>query len=60
MDSWQVWDARPISERKERTGRAPIGGIWVDHNMGDEASPNVRSRYVVRTSRSGRMARCLR
>eukprot|EP00969_Alexandrium_andersonii_P243642 10763529-Alexandrium_andersonii.AAC.1 len=48
MDSWQVWDVRRISARKECAGKAPIGGRWVDHNKCDEASPDVRSRRVAK------------
>eukprot|EP00969_Alexandrium_andersonii_P241208 10650044-Alexandrium_andersonii.AAC.1 len=29
MESWGVWDVRPISECLSRTGKRPIGGSWV-------------------------------
>eukprot|EP00969_Alexandrium_andersonii_P066525 2932502-Alexandrium_andersonii.AAC.1 len=32
MESWGVWDARPISECFSRRGKRPIGGRWVGHN----------------------------
>ena len=48
MESWHVWDVRPVAECWAATGRAPIGGRWVDHNKGDEQSPNVRSRWVAK------------
>eukprot|EP00969_Alexandrium_andersonii_P134430 5947596-Alexandrium_andersonii.AAC.1 len=28
MESWGVWDIRPISECLSRTGKKPIGGRW--------------------------------
>ena len=46
MKEWDVWDIVDISEAKQKTGRPPIGGRWVDHNKGDKDSPNIRSRYV--------------
>ena len=48
MQSWHVWDVRPIAECREVTGKAPIGGRWVDHNKGDAQNPNVRSRWVAK------------
>eukprot|EP00969_Alexandrium_andersonii_P202985 8969936-Alexandrium_andersonii.AAC.1 len=48
MESWGVWDGRPISERLSRAGKRPIGGRWVDHNKGDAESPNARSRYFAK------------
>eukprot|EP00969_Alexandrium_andersonii_P213794 9440964-Alexandrium_andersonii.AAC.1 len=48
MESWGVWDVRPISECLSRAGKKPIGGRWVDHNKGDSETPNVRSRYVAK------------
>eukprot|EP00975_Prorocentrum_lima_P052451 10995491-Prorocentrum_lima.AAC.1 len=48
MQSWQVWEVRPIAECREKTGKNPIGGRWVDHNKGDLKNPNVRSRYVAK------------
>eukprot|EP00969_Alexandrium_andersonii_P186628 8246058-Alexandrium_andersonii.AAC.1 len=50
MESWGVWDIRPISECSSRTGRKPIGGIWLDRNKGDSETPNVRSRSVAKDS----------
>ena len=35
MKSWHVWDVRPVAECWARTGKAPVGGRWVDHNKGD-------------------------
>eukprot|EP00969_Alexandrium_andersonii_P065238 2873220-Alexandrium_andersonii.AAC.1 len=35
MQSWQVCEVRPIAECRERTGKNPIGGRWLDHNKGD-------------------------
>jgi len=46
LDDWHVWELAPIAEAHERTGKGPLGGRWVDHNKGDEASPLIRSRYV--------------
>ena len=48
MQDWKVWEVRTIKECKEVTGKAPIGGRWVDHNKGDAEAPNVRSRYVAK------------
>eukprot|EP00969_Alexandrium_andersonii_P088695 3913475-Alexandrium_andersonii.AAC.1 len=48
MESWHVWDARPISEWFARAGKEPIGGRWVGHNKGDATTPNVRGRYVAK------------
>ena len=39
MKSWHVWDVRPVSECKAVTGKAPIGGRWVDHNKGRPQPP---------------------
>eukprot|EP00969_Alexandrium_andersonii_P133204 5891027-Alexandrium_andersonii.AAC.1 len=33
--SWNAWGARPVSGRRARAGKGPIGGRWVDHNKGD-------------------------
>eukprot|EP00969_Alexandrium_andersonii_P369704 15475735-Alexandrium_andersonii.AAC.1 len=38
----------PVSERRARAGKGPIGGMWVDHNKGYSDTPNVRSRYVAK------------
>ena len=48
VESWGVWDVRPISECLSRAGKRPIGGRWVDHNKGGASVPNVRSRYVAK------------
>ena len=32
MKSWGVWTVRPRTEAWARTGKAPIGGCWVDHD----------------------------
>ena len=48
MEEWQVWDVVPVAEAWAATGRKPIGGRWVDHNKGDTAAPNIRSRYVAK------------
>ena len=48
MQSWGVWEVRSVEECIQRTGKRPIGGWWVDHNKGDGAHPNVRSRYVAK------------
>ena len=48
MESWGVWEVRPVEECMQRTGKKPIGGRWVDHNKGDAENPKVRSRYVAK------------
>ena len=48
MESWGVWEVRPVEECVQRTGKKPIGGRWVDHNKGDAENPKVRSRYVAK------------
>merc|ERR1711940_256262 len=35
-----------IDERRNKTGRNPIGTKWVDTNKGDDANPKYRSRLV--------------
>eukprot|EP00969_Alexandrium_andersonii_P312071 13788057-Alexandrium_andersonii.AAC.1 len=42
MQPWGAWDAHPVSECSQQTGKTPIGGRWVVHNTGDAASPNAR------------------
>ena len=46
-----VWEIRPISEAKKRTGKNPISVRWVETNKGDDINPNVRSRLVAREIR---------
>ena len=41
-----VYERRPWTEAKERTGKAPIKLRWVDTNKGTESEPNYRSRIV--------------
>ena len=48
MQDWNVWEVRTIEECKRVTGKAPIGGRWVDHNKGDADSPKIRCRYVAK------------
>ena len=48
MQDWKVWEVRTIKECKEVTGKAPIGGRWVDHNKGDAESPKIRCRWVAK------------
>ena len=48
MNSWKVWDVVPISECKQRTGKAPLKGRWVDVNKGDMRRPIVRCRWVAK------------
>eukprot|EP00969_Alexandrium_andersonii_P127801 5648443-Alexandrium_andersonii.AAC.1 len=48
MESWGVWDVRPISECLPRAGKRPSGGWWAGRNKGDASTPNVRSRYVAK------------
>ena len=42
MWNWKVWDVVPIAECRQKTGRAPLGGRWVDVNKGDRANPDIR------------------
>eukprot|EP00969_Alexandrium_andersonii_P337201 14903990-Alexandrium_andersonii.AAC.1 len=46
MESWHVWDVRPVSECLARAGKRPVDGRWVDDNKGDAETPNVKSRYL--------------
>ena len=48
FESKKVWEVRPISEAKARTGKPPISVRWVEVNKGDDINPNVRSRLVAR------------
>ena len=48
MQSWKVWEVCTREEAYRRTGKAPIGGRWVDHNKGDKEHPNIRCRYVAK------------
>ena len=52
MRSWDVWETKPVSDCWAATGKAPIGGRWVDHNKGDDASPRVRSQWVANGHRT--------
>ena len=38
----------PIQECYDRTGKAPIGGRWIDINEGDDINRDYRSRYVAK------------
>ena len=51
---WQVWDIAPTAECHKRTGKAPIGGRWVDHNKDDNVNPGIRSRYVTQEFAGGK------
>ena len=46
-----VWERWGREECLRNTGKAPISGRWVDVNKGDAATPNYRSRLVVRDIR---------
>eukprot|EP00969_Alexandrium_andersonii_P355554 15444673-Alexandrium_andersonii.AAC.1 len=48
MQSWNARGARPVSERRARAGKGPIGGMRVGRNEGGSDVPNVRSRYVAK------------
>ncbi len=48
MEDWEVWEVVPRQECYRVTGRAPLGGKWVDLNKGDAREPQVRSRYVAK------------
>ena len=48
MQDWHVWEVRTVKECREVTGKAPIGGRWVDHNKGDADNPKVRCRWVAK------------
>ena len=46
--SMGVYDKVPMTECRERTGKAPIAVRWVDVNKGDNEKPNYRSRLVAK------------
>ena len=46
MQSVPVWKVVPLSQCRQRTGKGPIKGKWVDVNKGDSEQPDIRSRYV--------------
>ena len=48
MLDWQVWEEVPLEECWRVTGKGPLGSRWVDVNKGDDAEPNVRSRFVAK------------
>ena len=48
MLDWQVWEEVPVEESWRLTGKGPLGSRWVDVNKGDDAEPNVRSRFVAK------------
>ena len=43
-----VYHKVPIRECYDKTGRAPVGVIWVDINKGDLLNPACRSRLVAK------------
>ena len=49
--SHNVWTKCSVSECRDKTGRPPVKGRWVDINKGDDHNPNYRSRYVGREFR---------
>ena len=54
MQDWEVGELQPISLARQRSGKGPLRGKWVNVNKGDSSNPNIRSRYVaceVRTYR---------
>ena len=48
MVDWEVWEEVPVARCWHATGKGPLGGRWVDVNKGDDATPNVRCRYVAK------------
>ena len=46
-----MWRKVSISEAVRMSGRPPITVRWVDVNKGDDASPDIRSRFVARQIR---------
>lgn len=46
-----VWEKRPISEARRKTGKPRVIVRWVDVNKGDNSQPNIRSRLVARQIR---------
>ena len=51
LDGKDVWELKPIDERRKRTGKPPVTVRWVDVNKGDDVSPNIQSRLVARQIR---------
>ena len=43
-----VYKKVSLEECKMRTGKGPIGSMWLDINKGDESSPEYRSRFVAK------------
>ena len=52
MGQLKVWDAVPLQECWDNTGRAPIGTRWVDTDKGDADHPDVRCRIIVQETRN--------
>ena len=48
VDEMGVWELRPIAECIEVTGKKPVKVRWFDVNKGDDDTPNVRCRIVVK------------
>jgi len=48
-----VYHKVPVEECWKKTGKAPLGTKWVDINKGDNADPDVRSRFVAKEIRRG-------
>lgn len=46
MQDWKIGDLVPTSTARQRTGKMPIRGKWVNVNKQDEKNPLIRSRYV--------------
>ena len=46
MNDWKVGDSVPTATARQRTGKPPLRGKWVDVNKQDEKNPLIRSRYV--------------
>ena len=44
----KVYEKVPLTECWDKTGKGPIGIIWVDVNKGDKVHPEYRSRLVVK------------
>ena len=49
----KIYEKVPIAEAWTVTGRAPIGGRWVDHDKGSDGIHDVRSRYVAKDYNNG-------
>jgi hypothetical protein len=48
-----LWTLRPVSECKEKTGKAPVSVRWVDTNKGGLKEFLIRSRLVARDFKGG-------